>query len=315
MPARRAGRPGRHELLCRAGKPDVGPVPIHEGRHVLHEPLLGQKRAALGAVQDRDGNTPGALARDAPVGPVGDHAVDPLLAPGGNPLHLLADRGERALPQPALLHRDEPLVGGAEEDRVLAAPAVRIRMLELFGVEQRAVRPQLGDDRGVGLPHVHAGEMLDLGDEPSGVVHRIVDRQAALDSRLVVIRAMAGRGVHTPGPRVHGHIFGREDRGRTVQPGVPRRQAVESTPPHTAHNRRRLQPALASGLLEQLLSQNEAPIPRANDDVFLVGMNHDGEIGRQGPGCRGPDHHRDPAPGESRIQGGRVGRQRKGDVD
>ena len=84
--------------------------------------LLGQRGgqhrlAALDAVDRRDRHAPGPLPRDAPVGPVGEHERQPLLAPCRDPLHLL-DRLDRLLAQARGVHRDEPLRGGEEDHRV-----------------------------------------------------------------------------------------------------------------------------------------------------------------------------------------------------
>ena len=46
-------------------------------------------------------------------------------------LHLL-DGFERALAEIVAVHADEPLFGGAEDGRVVAAPAVRIAVLDLL---------------------------------------------------------------------------------------------------------------------------------------------------------------------------------------
>ena len=54
--------------------------------------------------------------------------------------------------------RDEPLLGGAEDDGVVAAPAVRIGVLEVGGAEQRAPLFEHGDDDGIGGPDLEAVE-------------------------------------------------------------------------------------------------------------------------------------------------------------
>ena len=91
--------------------------------------------AALRAVDGRDRHTPRALPRDAPVGPVRQHVEDPVAAPGRNPLRRrgrsrqrgLAQRAPARLPPTRLaVHPDEPLRGRQEDDRVVAAPAVRV---------------------------------------------------------------------------------------------------------------------------------------------------------------------------------------------
>ena len=282
---------------------------------MLHQSLLGEEAAALRAVEDGDRHPPGPLARDAPVGAVGDHAVDPLLPPGRDPLHLLPDGRQRPLAQAVLVHGDEPLVGGAEQDRLLAAPAVRVGVLKLLGVEQRPVRPQLGDDHRVRLPDRHPGEVLHLGDEPAVVVHRVVDRQVVLHPRLVVVGPVARRRVDAAGPLIHGDVGGGEDRRRPVDPGVLGLEPVQARARHPADDLRRDQPTRLGRRVQPLLRQQVVLAGCPDDDVLLLGMDHDGQVGRQRPGGGGPDDHRHRAARQSRIQRDRIRDQWKRHVD
>ncbi len=47
-----------------------------------------------------------------------------------------------------------------------------------------------------------------------------VDLEPVLEPRLVVLRAVPGRGVHAPGAAVHGHVVGEDDRGGAVDEGM-----------------------------------------------------------------------------------------------
>ena len=95
-------------------------------------------RLAGGSMREqRERHAPHALARDTPVGTIGDHVADAALAPRGHPFHF-ADLAQRAFAQASLLHADEPLRSRAEDDRRLVAPAMRIAVLESFFVQQRA---------------------------------------------------------------------------------------------------------------------------------------------------------------------------------
>ena len=93
-----------------------------------HERWRHERLAALLAVEDRDGHAPGALARQAPVGPVLDHVVDALAPPSRDPANPV-DLVEGAAAQPVVVEREEPLVGGPEDHRPVAAPAVRVLSL------------------------------------------------------------------------------------------------------------------------------------------------------------------------------------------
>src|SRR6202012_5808282 len=98
-------------------------------------------RMALLAHEDGKRHAPDALARDAPVGPLGDHVGDAVFAPRRVPDHAL-DLVERALAEGGCgsvrrghwgFHRDEPLFGGAEDERVVAAPSMRVAVADMLG--------------------------------------------------------------------------------------------------------------------------------------------------------------------------------------
>ena len=86
---------------------------------------------------------------------------------------------QRLLARSRLVHRDEPLRRGAEDDRVLAAPAVRVAVAERLAVQRAALAQRL-DDLRVGVEHLQAGEQLDLVEE-----RRPADRRVDLEAVLL----------------------------------------------------------------------------------------------------------------------------------
>ena len=124
--------------------PGVGAFFFEEIDDGLVDGLVVEGLVALVAEEDGDGDAPDALAGDAPVGAGGDHVGDALFAPGGVPDDLL-DLVEGALAEGGCgafggdhggFHADEPLLGGADDDGVVAAPAVRVGVLEGGGAEE-----------------------------------------------------------------------------------------------------------------------------------------------------------------------------------
>src|SRR4029077_6170073 len=97
--------------------------------HVLDNLRVEQILPAFDAAEGRDGHTPHALAREAPVGARLDHAADAVLAPGRDPARL-ADLDERVVAQRrrvlGLAEAREPLLGRPKDDGGLAAPAARV---------------------------------------------------------------------------------------------------------------------------------------------------------------------------------------------
>ena len=134
-----AGYAGRQQFGRGALVPDVGGVLGKELHDAVQDFAVGERFAAMVAVEDDDGHAPHTLARNAPIRARGDHVGDALLAPFGHPAHL-ADGFERVLPEIVAVHADEPLLGGAEDGRLVAAPAMRIAVFDLFRGQQGAMR-------------------------------------------------------------------------------------------------------------------------------------------------------------------------------
>ena len=109
--------------------PSVGTEAAEEFDNFPIKRRIIQRLTAPFAQKYGNRHAPHALARDTPVWACGDHVRDALFAPSRVPLHFF-DFVQRAAAQSSpldrCLHRDEPLLGGAEDNRIVAAPAVRI---------------------------------------------------------------------------------------------------------------------------------------------------------------------------------------------
>ena len=82
---------------------------------------------ALLTVKNRDRDSPSPLAGYDPVRAAGDHVGDALLTPLGYPAYLL-NCFQRMLSQVRMVERDKPLGSGTENDRVMAAPTMGVRV-------------------------------------------------------------------------------------------------------------------------------------------------------------------------------------------
>ena len=145
-------------LLCALGEPGVGAFPfVGVGDPRVHL-FVEQDFVTVLADEDRQRHAPGALARQHPIGLVGDHALDPVLAGRRRPSRAL-DRVDRKGPKglAALrigerpVHRQEPLRRVAKDHRRLRAPAVRILVLEFSARDERARLDQSVNDGLVGV--------------------------------------------------------------------------------------------------------------------------------------------------------------------
>ena len=163
--------------------PGVGALFFEAIDDALVDGFVVEGFAALIAEEDGNGNAPDALAGDAPVGASGDHVGDALFAPGGIPDDLLdfvegalAEGGDGAVfggrfRKHGGVHADEPLLGGADDDGVVAAPAVRVGVLVAGGAEECAFFFEEFDDGRVGFEdgEVFVGLRDSTAAEGSGV--------------------------------------------------------------------------------------------------------------------------------------------------
>src|SRR6186997_1060754 len=79
--AGRAAQSLREKFLDRPFVPGVGVVALEDARRLLDDSGREHGLAARQTVERRDGHTPGALTRNAPVGPVVDHVEDAVVSP------------------------------------------------------------------------------------------------------------------------------------------------------------------------------------------------------------------------------------------
>ena len=155
--------------------------------------------AAVFADKGDDGDAPLALTGNAPVRTGGDHIMDTIAAPGGNPGYFVVNGVQGPLAEIVLFHADEPLGRGAENERLFAAPAARIGVRDVPAVHERAGFLQLFENGFVGVENIHTREKGNSRQEDSGVVHGRQDIQIVLQARFVVIGAVAGSGVNAAG--------------------------------------------------------------------------------------------------------------------
>src|SRR5436190_18207538 len=96
----------------------------------------------------------------------------------------------------ALVHRDEPLRRGAEDHRVLAAPAVWIAMIIVLTEEQYAAFAHELNDLIVCVEHTLAREVFDVRREAAGVIDWAINIEAVAFADDEVVVTMARRGVY-----------------------------------------------------------------------------------------------------------------------
>ena len=125
-------------------------------------------------------------------------------------------------------HADEPLLGGADDDGVVAAPAVGVGVLEGGGAEECAFFFEKLDDDGVGFED---GEVfVGLGDVASaeaagvalaaGVVDVLDLGEVVALAGVEVVDAVGGCGVDGSGALVGGDVVGGDTEDAAVEEWV-----------------------------------------------------------------------------------------------
>ena len=104
------------------------------------------------------------------------------------------------------VHADEPLRRRQEDDRIVAAPAVRILVRERLAVPQPAALLERLLDLRVGVEDALAAEELDGVEKMPGRPDRRVDLEAVLHAGVEVVGAMSRRRVHRARARVERHV-------------------------------------------------------------------------------------------------------------
>ena len=121
--------------------------------------FIGKRFGTAFAIENSYRHAPDALTRDTPIGTRRDHVGHALFAPGGVPLNFF-DGVESFFAEVFTVHADEPLFGGAEDEGVVTAPAVRITVIDFGLAGEGAVLLKDFDDDGIGVPHGLAKEFI-----------------------------------------------------------------------------------------------------------------------------------------------------------
>ena len=226
--------------------------------------------------------------------------------------------GVLAVPDLAV-DRGEPLRRVAEDQRGFRPPAMRVAVFHAAARQERPDLDQFVDDGCVGvalfairLEDQRAAEKRQIGPERAVFQHVIGHRQPVLDADLIVVIAMAGRGMHEPGSRLVSHMITREQRDIEIPLAIGAigpTQRVRTGQRAKLIRRHIAQPAIhafiQAGLGEDAFGQGvgHQVSPPDLGPAFLGPSRHlikpirdvwaetDRPVLRHGPGRGGPDHH------------------------
>ena len=234
--------------------------------------------------------------RCAPVAAARQRPVDVVV----QPVAVAAVLDGRGIPGGGLVLSQQLILdaGGADvpgrlgvvQQRGVAAPAVRVSVKVVEPAEQDPTRLQVGDQGRIGRFEKHPADLRDVVLEMPVGTDGVHERQAVAAAGDHVLLAK-GRGlVHQAGAVGGGDVVSQEHvvgglveldqlEGPLVSPALQL-----GAPKHLAPR-----PLVAQHLVEQRLSDHEgALLGMTADDVVDVGVDGDGGVGDQRPGCGGP---------------------------
>ncbi len=280
-------------------KPDGGAVEGYFPSEGLDDLGVEEAVAGGGVEKGRDGNTPGALAADAPVGAILDGTTNPVFAPRRFPANFLKV-GEDLIAETVSVEGNKPLIHGAKDNRGLGAPAVGVGVVVFFNRKEGAGFFEEGEDSAVGWGGLLVSLEDGFADEGGGdgpvvevgslVVKRAIDFQVVTEAGEVVLHAVTGGGVYATSTSLGGDVVGENEGAGPIDEGVNSLHALKIAAEKGWLRGGEILNFEEGGQLGSEVSGNEEIAALVGEGkVLKAGMEGDGEIGRDGPRGGGPD--------------------------
>ncbi len=224
-----------------------------------------------------------AAARDVPVAHVAQPVVHPLPHVRGHPL----DRPVRVEQAPAdALDVDEPVVGDAEDERRVAAPAVRVVVQVGARLDEETALGQVADDLVGRLDGREPVQPAVVVVEAAGLVDRGQHRQAERAAELEVLAAAARGDVDDARALLERHLVPGDD---AMLDAGARRERVERAAVAQPHE------LGAGGAADEHVvgkPRGEHPLAVLAETVLALRIHGRGDVRRQRPRRRRPDDDR-----------------------
>ncbi len=223
------------------------------------------------------------LTRNAPVGTLAYHLHDTFTAPRGDPLYLGARFNGGILEG---IDRAEPLRCGAEDYRVLASPAVRIGVYDLFACKERTRFLHVGKYRLIGFFIIHTRIFSRVGCLIAAVVNRYYYIDIVLFAGVEVIGTKAGSSVNASRTAVHCDIICINDHGIAVEEGMAGVHIFKFTSGHCSDDLVAFDSACRHCFgCEGFGYDIVIAVGGTENGVTFVGMESNGKVARESP-CR-----------------------------
>src|SRR6266481_7079052 len=289
-----AGCAGGEQFFRGVLIPGVGAFLFEPFHDVAQSGEILEARPACVAIENDDGNAPETLAGDAPVRALLNHFVHAVFAPSGNPFDAV-DFFERFLAQGflfsmrGLVHFDEPLLSGAKNYGIVAAPTVRVAVLVLVVAEERAAIVEQLYNNGIRGENVLAFVFGQAFEIDAFVVKGRVDLQCIFLAGIEVVGAVAGSAVNDAAALIKSDVI-RENSGHlNGEKWMLKFHTLEIAALEGGANFGFLDAALGLQSGHAVGGQKQCALFGFDDGVVEIGMKGERAIVRNGPGSSGPD--------------------------
>ena len=218
--------------------------------------------------------------------------MDTLLAPGRNPLYIV-DRFQCFITE--AVDRSEPLGGCAENNRVFAAPAVCVLVLNVFFTQQAVQLSQIFQYRDISVEYEHALEAFAgfFGQLTLGI-NRAENRQLVFQAGFKVDIAMTGSGMYAAGTGFGSYIISHNYERTAVVVFRERMHAFSEFHIFTKSSAEDIAEVLmadSANLSQQIFSHEENFAFAFNPSIFQSRVQSNSNVGRHGPRGSGPNYH------------------------
>ena len=127
------------------------------------------------------------------------------------------------------IESDEPLLGGAENHGIVAAPAVRIAVREFLFADEHAALLQQLDDRSIRLEDRLAFVLGQAFGEAAFVILRRVGFEVVFLASVEIFGAVARRGMNDSAALIERDVIGENGRAGAIEKRMPELDAFELT--------------------------------------------------------------------------------------
>ena len=292
MPAAavRAGEAVRKQFCSFTLKPGVAALCLKNLCNGLDALLRAYRFFTIFTVEHRNRQAPTALTGNAPVAALANHGAHAFLTPGREPTDIFTGGNCLILEG---IHGAEPLRSRTENNRLLAAPAMRIAVRNVLRGEQHAALLHIcGNDR-IGILHIESGILACIIGVAALIIYRDNHLGPILQAGLIVDITKARCCVDTAGTGIGCHIVCQHQKRCFWQEGVIRQHILEERAWMRFNDLIFRNAALCHDRVHQLFGHNiHLAVGNLYNGIAEVRVQCDADVAGQGPGCCRPDHEK-----------------------